>query len=48
MEDRMTNTNIMKGMIAGFVATAVLSALMIMKTMMGVMPELDVIAMPRR
>jgi uncharacterized protein DUF6789 len=43
MEDR--NTIILKGMVAGFVATAVLSVLMVMKTMMGVMPELDVIAM---
>lgn len=32
-------------MVAGFVATAVLSALMIMKSMMGLMPELDVIGM---
>lgn len=35
----------MRSMIAGFVATAVLSALMIMKGMMGVMPQLDVISM---
>ena len=41
----MTQKNILKGMVAGFVATVVLSALMMMKTMMGVMPELDVIAM---
>jgi len=32
-------------MIAGFVATVVLSGLMLMKTMMGLMPQLDVIAM---
>jgi hypothetical protein len=32
-------------MVAGFVATAVLSVLMVMKSVMGVMPELDVIAM---
>lgn len=37
--------NVAKGILAGFTATLVLSALMIMKTMMGVMPELDVIAM---
>lgn len=37
--------NISAGLIAGFVATVVLSAMMIAKTMMGVMPELDVIAM---
>lgn len=30
---------------AGFVATAVLSAIMVMKAMMGLMPSLDVIAM---
>ncbi len=41
----MTGTNIWKGMVAGFVATAVLSGLMVMKSMMGLMPELDVIAM---
>jgi hypothetical protein len=41
----MTSGNWLKGMVAGFVATIVLSALMIMKTMMGVMPELDPIKM---
>lgn len=30
-----------KGMAAGLVATIVLSALMVMKTVMGIMPELD-------
>ncbi|MEJ7688619.1 MAG: DUF6789 family protein [Variovorax sp.] len=30
-----------KGMVAGLIATLVLSALMIMKAMMGMMPELD-------
>ncbi len=34
-----------RSLVAGFVATLVLSALMIMKGMMGIMPELDVIAM---
>ena len=34
-----------KAMLAGFVATAVMSVLMVMKTMMGVMPELDIAAM---
>lgn len=34
-----------RSMIAGFVATVVLSAMMIMKGAMGIMPELDVIAM---
>ena len=34
-----------RSMIAGFVATVVLSLLMIMKGMMGIMPELDVISM---
>jgi len=41
----MTGKNVLKGMVAGFIATMVLSALMIMKSMMGVMPELDVINM---
>lgn len=41
----MTVSNIWKGMIAGFIATVVLSALMIMKSTMGLMPELNVIAM---
>ena len=38
-------TNIVNGLIAGFVATVVLSALMILKSMMGVMPGLNVIKM---
>lgn len=37
--------NILAGLVAGFIATVVLSALMIVKGMMGVMPELDVAAM---
>lgn len=37
--------NIKAGLVAGFVATVVLSAMMVAKTMMGVMPELDVVAM---
>lgn len=37
--------NILKGIIAGFAATVVLSLLMVMKSLMGLMPELDVIAM---
>ncbi len=41
----MNGSNLLKGMVAGFAATVVLSALMVMKTMMGVMPELDIIAM---
>ncbi|WP_017930480.1 DUF6789 family protein [Robiginitomaculum antarcticum] len=36
---------LIKGMIAGFIATLVLSAIMVMKSMMGLMPELDVAAM---
>ena len=40
----MTTGNWIKGMVAGFVATAVLSALMLMKAMMGV-PELNPIKM---
>ncbi len=38
-------TNIAKGLAAGFVATVALSAVMLMKSAMGLMPELDVIAM---
>lgn len=38
-------TNIKAGLVAGFSATVVLSAMMIAKSMMGVMPDLDVIHM---
>ena len=38
-------SNIAKGMIAGFVATIVLSALMVMKQMMGLMPQLNPVEM---
>jgi hypothetical protein len=38
-------SNIIPGLIAGFVATVVLSILMFLKSMMGVMPQLDVIMM---
>lgn len=37
--------NIGTGLVAGFVATVALSALMVVKDMMGVMPELDVARM---
>lgn len=37
--------NIKAGLVAGFSATVVLSAMMVGKSMMGVMPELDVIHM---
>ena len=37
--------NIKAGVIAGFVATVVLSLVMVMKTAMGVMPELNAIKM---
>ena len=37
--------NISAGLLAGFVATVVLSVMMVIKGMMGVMPELDVAAM---
>lgn len=37
--------NIGKGILGGIVATAVMSALMLMKGAMGVMPQLDVIQM---
>ncbi len=33
------------GLVAGFIATVVLSVMMVAKSMMGIMPELDVIAM---
>ena len=36
---------IVAGAVAGFVATVVLSVMMVAKGMMGIMPELDVIAM---
>lgn len=38
-------TNIKNGMVAGFVATIVLSIMMMAKAMMGVMPELNPIQM---
>lgn len=38
-------TNVGKGMVAGLAATAVLSALMLMKSAMGLMPQLDMIGM---
>lgn len=41
----MTTTNVMNGFLAGFVATLVLSVLMVAKGMMGIMPELDITAM---
>lgn len=37
--------NISRGVVAGLIGTAALSVLMVMKNMMGVMPELDVIGM---
>lgn len=37
--------NVVKGMLAGLAGTVALSALMMLKTMMGLMPELDVIKM---
>lgn len=38
-------TTTIKGIAAGFIATIVLSALMIMKGMMGLMPDVDIIMM---
>ncbi|MBB4051354.1 putative membrane protein YagU involved in acid resistance [Devosia subaequoris] len=38
-------SKVLKGLIAGFVATLVLSALMVMKQAVGLMPELDVATM---
>lgn len=40
-----TAANVGRGLIAGLAATIVLSLLMLMKQMMGLMPELDMIAM---
>ncbi len=37
--------NVGRGIVGGLVATAVMSALMLMKAAMGVLPQLDVIAM---
>lgn len=42
------STDIGKGMIAGLAATVVLSVLMLMKTAMGLMPQLDMIGMLSR
>lgn len=39
------NDNILRGVVAGFAATAALSVLMVMKSALGIMPQLDVIAM---
>ncbi|MDX2422279.1 MAG: hypothetical protein QNK43_06340 [Amphritea sp.] len=38
-------SNIVKGIVAGFAATVVLSLLMMAKSMMGLMPEMNIIAM---
>jgi len=38
-------TNLKNGFLAGFIATAVLSVMLVAKGMMGVMPELDVVVM---
>lgn len=38
-------TNVGKGIVAGFIATVVLSVLMIMKAKMGVMPDMNAIKM---
>ena len=35
-------SNIFKGVVAGFAGTMVLSVLMLIKQMMGLMPELDI------
>ena len=43
--DTMHERNYWKGMAAGLIATIVLSAIMMMKARMGMMPELDVIQM---
>jgi hypothetical protein len=45
LEAHMTGTNLVKGMIGGLVGTVILSALMIMKGMMGIMAHFDMIGM---
>jgi hypothetical protein len=44
-KESVMSNNIKKGIVAGFAATVVLSVLMVMKNMMGLMPQLDPIAM---
>ena len=39
--------NVLKGMIAGFAATVVLSVIMVMAAALGLVPELDIIVMLR-
>lgn len=39
------SNHIVKGMTSGFIATAAMSVLMVMKSMMGVMPNMDAIQM---
>ena len=39
------HNSISKGLVAGFIATLVLSMMMVIKSMIGLMPQLDVIAM---
>lgn len=41
----MKRVNVLKGMVGGLVATIVLSAIMLMKGIMGVMPQFDMIGM---
>ena len=45
METAMTAKNWLKGMVAGFIATVVLSVLMLMKQRMGLVPQLNPIEM---
>lgn len=47
MNDRIAeqHNSIPKGLLAGFIATLVLSMMMVIKSMIGLMPQLDVIAM---
>jgi hypothetical protein len=45
MSINISSSKIVKGLIAGFVATVVLTILMMMKKMLGVMPELDPVHM---
>src|SRR5262249_32503235 len=45
METAMTAKNWLKGLVAGFIATVVLSAFMLVKQRMGLVPQLDPIEM---
>jgi hypothetical protein len=45
MEHIMTRTNYLKGMVGGLAGTIALSTFMVMKDMMGIMPQFDMVGM---